>query len=563
MKPSCQILFISAAIASLFTGFCVAPAGAQDPPAAEKKEWPEFTKTYSVTALPLDYYERPDHGGHAYIPPGEVLAPDAVKELPAADLDSAWKLRDGRKVEFKYVGFTYSRDKVKGTTAVFALYTQIAGAKPVELPVASIHVDEYPRLQRVVWHRYYKSKAFRTAANDSLDVVKPCIFRFAGSGLPIQERSGFANRPPGPEVAEPAVAGEPLWPAVQKWKRKNGQEVEFSMYGWHWQSSSDPLVELEVLLPGAAAITNFPATELDPAETDRLLAAMWRRHYHIKTIRGFPHPDPTRPPDWAHDSLFSLTRPWCSGIRIPFPGLPMPDCRLLPAPAVLPERTAIPPVEQGGCGILSNTCLHGCIAAYFLWWDANNWLPLERKGNDKDKSHWLHKQLGRDLRTSTRGGIGWGDVTKGLGDLSTKYLGGKYAFQLCSDYDYRPANLARLATGMNGLILEVAVYKGTRYAGSHAILLLSAAPDGTATISAWGLVLRGKWTECPQIKKTGARGDKRALLPVYEFIMENKASLPKVLAQNDIRFILGSRQWDSLFLIVPQLCVAPQKKPSR
>jgi hypothetical protein len=542
------------------------PAQAQTP-AAKRSEWRDYIRTF-------EYGQGSRNSTGRSMPPGPSLMPEVIKELQPGDLTNPWKMTDGVMREFEFVSWTFPFDDRTGNPVRLHLTIKVKpGGETKNMPVASLHPDEFRRVQRIMWYRYYEYQKNVVVPPKAPPppAAERTVFHFYGSGLEKLVYGDFANRPPGPLVAEAAVADLPVWPAMEKWKLKDGREVQFSLYGWHWisrggpGSNTSPEAELEILPAGAAACTALPALDLDVAERDRLLRALWRRHYRALTLSKYRHP--SNPASGCHENegVSDLTKKNYVSVLVPVPSLPLPGCKLMPPPAVIPPRSDVSDANVNAPpGKFERERFSNSVAAWLLWWDQAGWLPLDHKGNANEKRQWLLDELSRDMPKTGDAVLDWG-LAKRLSEFSIEHLDGKYDFQFVRDLDYSPANQARLAAGNNGTIVQCMIYSGPFEHRRCCMPLISASPDGKATLSLWGLHLDGKWTPCDRPHKK--RDDPGSPYPpVYEFIMDDKIkdALPGEFKRNRYRIILGAGWYfDGIQLLIPQRCGTPLKEKAK
>ncbi len=225
--------------------------------------------------------------------------------------------------------------------------------------------------------------------------------------------------------------------------------------------------------------------------------------------------------------------------------------KFLPEPIL--SRANIPVVNQSDYGNKASDCVPSSFSTFLLWWDQNNFIPIDKRGDFARKAQYIHTRTSRYFSTHNNKGTSHDDMHEGIGKYFSKDLGDIAAYRIATVYDCDAGTLARFTQGSLATMLSLSVYHDGDYKAGHMVALADADPDGSLVIHTWGKAMKCKLdlVEEQRFPHWDANGSASAQASHYRLVFTSPDALPQWMIDQKVTFEIVPRNHDCLFVAAP------------
>ncbi len=224
--------------------------------------------------------------------------------------------------------------------------------------------------------------------------------------------------------------------------------------------------------------------------------------------------------------------------------------KFLPDPDL--SRANIPVINQKDYGKGSD-CVPSAFCTFLLWWDQNNHIPINKRGDFARKAQYIHTRTGRYFATRNNRGTYSEDMRKGIAKYFTKDLEDIAAHRMTTVFDCDPEVLARYTQGTLATLLSISIFTDGRYDSGHMVALVDADPDGRIVLNTWGKQIKGKLEyvgEAEFYQQVGYRSNS-GKASHYRIIFTSPDALPVWMNDQETTFEIDPSRSDFLTVIAP------------
>ncbi|MGJ8644482.1 MAG: hypothetical protein ACSHX9_13820 [Luteolibacter sp.] len=216
------------------------------------------------------------------------------------------------------------------------------------------------------------------------------------------------------------------------------------------------------------------------------------------------------------------------------------------------DRSTIPIIDQGKYGNKASDCVPSSFCNFLLWWDQENYLPIDKKGSFDRKAEWIHTKVGRYFDTRNNSGTTGADAVKGISRYFLEDLEETANHRLIVVNDCAPENLARYTVGPVATMLEVSIFHGEDYETSHWVALTQANANGEIEFNTWGRKFDAKLVQIGG--NTPQRPHK------YDIVLSDPSQMTDWMQTNEVRFVIDPERYDYLTAVIPYRFSTPGGK---
>ncbi len=225
--------------------------------------------------------------------------------------------------------------------------------------------------------------------------------------------------------------------------------------------------------------------------------------------------------------------------------------KFLPDPNL--SRANIPVINQSDYGNKASDCVPSSFSTFLLWWDQNNYIPIDKRGDFPKKAQYIHTRTSRYFSTHNNKGTSHDDMHEGIGKYFSKDLEDIAAYRIATVYDCDAETLARFTQGSLATMLSLSVYHDGDYKAGHMVALADANPDGNIVIHTWGKAMKCKLVLVGEQRfpHWDANGSASAEASHYRLVFTSPDALPQWMIDQKVTFEIVPQSRDCLFIAAP------------
>lgn len=233
-------------------------------------------------------------------------------------------------------------------------------------------------------------------------------------------------------------------------------------------------------------------------------------------------------------------------------------------PEPIVDRSTIPIIDQGKYGNKASDCVPSSFCNFLLWWDQQEYIAIDKRGDFDRKAEWIHTRVGRYFKTRNNSGTSLEDAQKGFTKYFQRDLTETATFKYMVVRDCSPKNLARFTKGTLATMLRVTIFYGDKAEGGHWVALTKASENGEIQFNTWGKAMKGKLVEVPgKTEQPRPQGQPNEIaLKRYKIEITDQASLTANMITYDIRFEIIPANYDFLNIVAPYRYKEGSPKPA-